>query len=228
MNTLLSLLFPIQFDTLRWRWVFLSLLIIGGGLLYSFVQYFFPSWSASDVLQEEVSTDELVMKIHEESKINKITQDIEESDKGQWEKNWKISWFDRIVWFFRPTLKPRVEDVFNGEWFDEEIERPVQEDGFVVEQEEWKQSTEKSHKKNKKDDTLMTEEKAKEIDNLTRSTIQREEFESELNYLKKKQKREEVEKKLIEWLAKDSEHEMILEQLALYYVEHHQEKKSLP
>jgi hypothetical protein len=44
----------------------------------------------------------------------------------------------------------------------------------------------------------MTEEKAKEIDNLTRSTIQREEFESELNYLKKKQKREEVEKKLIE------------------------------
>jgi hypothetical protein len=34
-------------------------------------------------LQEEVSTDELVMKIHEESKINKITQDIEESDKEQ-------------------------------------------------------------------------------------------------------------------------------------------------
>ncbi len=45
---------------------------------------------------------------------------------------------------------------------------------------------------------LMTEQKAKEIDNLTRATIQREDFESELNYLRKKNKREDYEKKLIE------------------------------
>jgi hypothetical protein len=45
---------------------------------------------------------------------------------------------------------------------------------------------------------LMTEQKAKEIDNLTRATIQREEFESELNYLKKRSKPEDYEKKLIE------------------------------
>jgi hypothetical protein len=44
----------------------------------------------------------------------------------------------------------------------------------------------------------MTEQTAQQIDNLTRSAIVREEFDSQVAYLKKKQKREELEKKLIE------------------------------
>jgi tetratricopeptide (TPR) repeat protein len=222
MSNLLDLIFPIQFDTLRWRWVFLSLLIIGWWILYNFVQYFFPSLP-TNVLQEEVSTDELVMKINEESTIDKKINDI-----SLWNNSSQWSWLSSFLLMLKPKTKPRIEDVFNGEWFDEEIERSVQKDGFEVEQEDWEIIKVESKKHDIIDDTIMTEQKAKEIDNLTRSTIQREDFESDLNYLKKKQKREEYEKKLIEWLAKDSEHEMILEQLALYYVEHNQEKKSLP
>ena len=44
------------------------------------------------------------------------------------------------------------------------------------------------------EEILMTEQKAKEIDNLTRSTIQREEFDAELKYLKKKGKRDDDDK----------------------------------
>ncbi len=59
-------------------------------------------------------------------------------------------------------------------------------------------STEEESMKDAKEDILMTEQKAQEIDNITRSTIHREEFDSELNYLKKKNRLEDYEKKLIE------------------------------
>ena len=75
---------------------------------------------------------------------------------------------------------------------------PVEEDGFEIMEEEVIEQELTEDDEEESEEIFMTEQKAKEIDNLTRSTIQREEFDAELQYLKKKGKREELEKKLIE------------------------------
>lgn len=188
-------------------------------MLYSFVQYFFATPISVWELKE-VSTEELISDIQAAEK-KKYSDKIQDTDTP--------SRFQSVVWFFTPRSKIRVEDVFNGEWFEEEIELPVEEDGFDIQTDQFEDDIldEKENIEDEKD-ILMTEQTAKDIDNLTRSTIQREEFDGELQYLKKKWKREELEKKLIEWLAKDSEHPGIIEQLAQYYIDQEQHKKALP
>lgn len=217
MTNFINLLFPIQFDTLWWRRVFLSLLVIVWGLLYSFIQYFFATPTHPGEMKE-ISTEELISDIQS---AEQKEQSDEEEDTDY------TSRFQSVISFFTPKKKTRVEDVFNGEWFEEEIEMPVEEDGFeIIEEEIIEEETIEDEEES--EEILMTEQKAKEIDNLTRSTIQREEFDAELQYLKKKGKREELEKKLIEWLAKDSDHPGVIEQLAQYYIDQDQHKKALP
>jgi chitinase len=99
--------------------------------------------------------------------------------------------------FLRSLFRFKTDNSILEDDFDEEIESLVYEDGFELE-DDLDTDFEQKSPIVEESETLMTEEKAKEIDNLTRSNIQREEFESELNYLKKKHKREDYEKKLIE------------------------------
>lgn len=184
-------------------------------MLYSFIQYFFRDDKEH---VEEISTEELILDI--QAAEQKELSDAEERTPS-------ISRLQSVISFLTPKTKVRVEDVFNGEWYEEEIESQVEEDWFAEDIEE-ENSIDIVDEEQPQEDVLMTEQKAKEIDNITRSTIQREEFESELEYLRKKQKWEELEKKLIEWLSKDSEHPGVIEQLSQYYIEQHQPKKSLP
>lgn len=228
MDTLLSVMFPIQFDSLRWRWVFLSLLVIWLWIVYNFIQYFFRD---DNVELKEVSTEELISEVAAAEKKQLLDKQLK-----QVETQWWISFFQKMILFLKPKTKIRVEDVFNWEWYDEEIESQVIEDGFDISiddnafEDSDNQQLDSSTSINEEwqDDILMTESKAKEIDNITRSSIHWEEFDNEIQYLRKKQKWLELEKKLIEWLAKDSEHPLIIEQLSQYYIEQNQPKKSLP
>lgn len=74
----------------------------------------------------------------------------------------------------------------------------------------------------------MTEETVDELEAQTRTALQREQFESEINYLRKRNKIDELEMKLIQGLAIDPEHPMVIETLAYHYVDQDQQKKSLP
>ena len=50
MKAYLDLVFPLQLDTLWGRWVLLSLLVVVGGIVYLFLNYFFDS--AADTEEE--------------------------------------------------------------------------------------------------------------------------------------------------------------------------------
>lgn len=219
MNNFFSLLFPIQLDTLWWRRVFLSLLVIVWGLLYSFVQYFFAI-PTHPVEFKEISTQELISDI----------QSAEQKEQSEsYEHKDRIPRFQSVISFFTIKKTVKSQDISHTGWFDEEVGISVEEDGFdIVDTQVTDIQIEIEGSEKSPEEILMTEQKAKEIDNLTRSAIQREEFDTELQYLKKKWKREELEKKLIEWLAKDSEHMGIIEQLAQYYIDQDQHKKALP
>ena len=78
------------------------------------------------------------------------------------------------------------------------------------------------------EDILMTKETVDQIEQQSKSKIEWEKFKSDLDYLKKKQKRDEYESKLIEGLANDPEHIDILEHLADFYMMDNQPKKALP
>ena len=187
-------------------------------MLYSFTQHFFTSPDHSGEMKE-ISTEQLISDIQA---AEKKEQSDAQDDRDQ------PSRFQSVIWFFIPKKKTRDEDRIDGEWFEEEIEMPVEEDGFEIVDEEITEEDTIENEEEESEEILMTAQTAKEIDNLTRSTIQREKFDGELQYLRKKEKREELEKKLIEWLAKDSEHPGIIEQLSQYYIDQSQHKKALP
>ena len=65
-------------------------------------------------------------------------------------------------------------------------------------------------------------------DEVTREQAYQENFWSEANYLKRKGKREEYEKKLIEGMSLNETNEDILKALADYYFTYNQTKKALP
>ena len=145
-------------------------------MLYSFIQYFFATPTHPGDLKE-ISTEELISDIQ-------LAEQKEQSDDE--DNSDYTSRFQSVILFFTPKKKTRVEDVFNGEGFEEEIEMSVEEDGFDILDEEVIEEELIEDEEKQSEEILMTEQKAKEIDNLTRSTIQREEFDAELQYLKKK------------------------------------------
>jgi tetratricopeptide (TPR) repeat protein len=187
-------------------------------MLYSFVQYFFVTSIHAWELKE-VSTEELILDIQEAEKKEQ-SDDIQDTDAP--------SRFQSVLWFFTFNKKTKREELSHESLFEEIIETQVEEDGFDIQIDQFEDSLVDKKKIDNEKEILMTEQTAKEIDNITRSAIQREEFNGELQYLKKKWKWEEFEKKLIEWLAKDNEHPEIIEQLAQYYIDQKQHKKALP
>lgn len=220
MQFYIDLFFPINFATLWGRRVFLTIAVFVVGFLYLVVQYFFADsvvWDAD----EEVSTEKLILDVQTAEK------------KSQTLAISPVSLLLRrsaFVVFLRNVFKFKPENTVFDDDFDENIESLVIADGFESHEQTPLDDTLDTETRDEKhiEDTIMTEANAKKIDNLTRSNIQREEFESELNYLKKKQKREELEKKLIEWLAQDNAHTAIIEHLSQYYIDQNQHKKALP
>lgn len=240
MKAYLDLIFPLQLDTLWGRWVLLSLLVVVGGIVYLFLNYFFDS--AADT-EEEILWDDIVEQVlkpktHTKEQVEMIDDVPQDIDFIAPEE--KPSFLDSIKKLFSKKEKPSlwIESMSEDEWEDMSEEYMMSDDSSVVlpivSEDEFEEIAEEDAKANKveetntKEDILMTEEKAQEIDNITRSTIHREEFDSELNYLKKKNRLEDYEKKLIEWLAKDPHHPWLIEYLAYHYIEQEQFKKSLP
>lgn len=237
MKSYLDLIFPLQLDTLWWRWILLSLLVVIGGIVYLFLNYFFDS---SKDTEEEVLGDEIVDQVlHPKEKhqwqvemIDDVPQDIDFVVPES-----KPSFLQSLKDMFSKKAKIQLEQDEEELWDEMSEEYMMSEDDSlilpIVSEEEIEHSVDEESLSDQdnadtKEEILMTEQKAQEIDNITRSTIHREEFESELNYLKKKNKIEEYEKKLIEGLAKDPHHPQLIEYLAYHYIEQEQFKKSLP
>lgn len=78
------------------------------------------------------------------------------------------------------------------------------------------------------DPTIMTAEVAQQIEQYNKSQILHQELEQELDYLKKKQKRDVYETTLVGALANDPQHPILIEYLADFYMAHQQQKKALP
>ncbi len=244
MTSYLNLFFPLQLDTLWGWWTLLSLIVILWSWLYGFVYFFFDSPREMD---DEEMLHDLLVKQHSHAK--KTWEDhkrvVEEyAEKQEYEnppEDTHDVWGDEIsaplvkkafrtrsVFQFgkkKDTPEMVEETLISDDTIPEEVVEIMVEDiipdSETIEEVVIPESSDTG-------EILMTEQKAKEIDNLTRATIQREEFESELNYLKKRSKPEDYEKKLIEWLAKDNDHIGIIEKLAHHYIEQNQHKKSLP
>ena len=84
----------------------------------------------------------------------------------------------------------------------------------------------------KEDDNIIEEKiiilEQSNPDQSLREHAYRERFRTDLAYAKKKEKRDEYEKKLIEWYALDPWHTEVISTLADYYCQHRQLKKALP
>lgn len=76
--------------------------------------------------------------------------------------------------------------------------------------------------------TIVSATMMSDPDEATREQAYRERFRSDANYAKKKGRREEYEKKLIEGMAFDPHNDEVLRALAEYYFTYNQSKKALP
>lgn len=194
------------------------------------------------VLQEELQIDEKKEELH----IAHIVEDklIDEELYTDWalvEDWWEVDLSledDEILpehkkdklprWKTLLTKKPKkiedADEILDESIQDEQLEETQAVDEQRVEQEQQEQQPEVVLQ----EEILMTEETVDQMEQHNKTQIKREEFKSDLEYLKKKQKWDEYESKLIEGLAKDPEHMDIIEHLADFYMMDNQQKKALP
>ena len=236
-----NIVFPLELDTLRgWR-ILLTILVIVGSIVYAILWYVVEkkSWpqekkKSSSVKSEyrfqQLFTSRQITKDTLHEKVEHIVHEVEAiiDEELGWEE--ELEWEEET-----PLSEIREESVAPSlpRW------KKLMGKKAPIVQEEYIQEEENIHQENIQEEhiqeedipqseILMTADMVDQLEQHNKTQIKREEFKADLDYLKKRQKWDEYESKLIEWLAQDPDHADILEHLADFYMMDNQPKKALP